>query len=121
MAILLQFHVVFVDKISLRNFSSIALSQKSSVSAVIAWSFRGDFNKVVPETCLIHYGLNATLLNSSNSVTADGSNNYSISLKGLSPATDYEFRVHCFHAHLVIGGILTELMKFRTDDSNSSK
>ena len=113
-----QFHVVFVGSISLRNFSSTTLSQKSSVSALITWSFHGDFIRLVPETCLVQYRINATLLNSTNSVTADGSNNYSISLKGLSPATDYEFRVHCFHEQFVIDGIQTEFMNFRTDDSS---
>ena len=86
------------------------------MGAVVTWSFHGDFNRVVPETCLVQYGINATVLNSSNSVTANGSNNYSISLKGLSPATNYEFRVHCFHEQFVIEGIQTEFMKFRTDD-----
>ena len=72
----------------------------------------------MPETCLVHYGINSTLLNSSNSVTANGSNNYSIHLTGLSPATDYDFRVHCFHEQFVIEGVQTEIMKFRTDDSS---
>ena len=113
-----QCRVVFVGSISLRNFSSTTVGQKSSVSAVITWSFHGDFNRVVPETCLVQYKINATLLNSSNSVTANGSSNYSISLKGLSPAIDYEFRVHCFHEKFVIEGIQTEFMNFRTDDSS---
>ena len=113
-----RFHVVFVVSISLRNFSSTSVSHKSSVSALIAWSFHGDFNRVVPETCLLQYRLNSTLLNSSNSITADGSNNYSIILNGLSPATNYEFKVHCFHEKYVTEGIQTELINFRTDDSS---
>ena len=110
--------VVFVDNTSLCNISSTTLSKKSSVSAIITWSFHGDFNRDVPETCLVQYKINSTLLNSSNSVTADGSNNYSISLNGLSPATSYEFRVHCVHEKFVMGCNQTDFTKFRTDDSS---
>ena len=72
----------------------------------------------MPETCLVQYRINATLNNSSITVTVNGSNNYSICLNGLSPATDYEFRVHCFHEQFVIEGIQTEFMNLRTDDSS---
>jgi len=78
----------------------------------------GKFNKVVPETCHVQYGINNSLEYDTSFVTANGHTDYSTRLDRLILATLYRFRIRCVNTNFVPDGKNGTLMSFRTNDDS---